>query len=141
MGMMKVVTGMSNHRPSQVEAEPTWDEAVAELEAGAPAEVVRSARSVAVEYRYSDGVWRATSPDIVGFVATGQTFAEVKTHAREDLASYLDAAVSIDERCVQQAGVTLGVSRKVVIFEGLAESLASASGFLAVLSPSRATRA
>ena len=77
--------------------EPTWDEAVAALASAEPVEVVRSPRRIIVVYRYADGVFTATSPDVKGFRASGGSLDEARLHAKQDLADFLDPAVKVVE--------------------------------------------
>jgi hypothetical protein len=96
MGIMSVVSDVSTEIDD--EREPTWDEAMAALDAAAPVEVVRSARSVTVIYRYADGMFTATSPDVRGFRVSGPSLHETQRAARDDLADFLDPAVGVVER-------------------------------------------
>lgn len=47
-------------------------------------------RSVEIVYHREDGVWWADSPDMPGFSAAGDTFAETRKLAIEDLSFYFD---------------------------------------------------
>jgi hypothetical protein len=96
VGIMSVVKNMG--RNAGDEHEPTWEEAVAALEAAAPVEVVRPPREVSVVYRYRDGVFTATSPDVRGFRTTGHSLHETRGLALQDLSRFLDPAVRIVER-------------------------------------------
>lgn len=96
MGIISVVTDMG--RNMEDEREPTWDEAVAALEAATPVEVVRSPREVNVIYRYADGIFTATSPEVKGFRITGRSLHETKGLVRQDLGQFLDPAVKLLER-------------------------------------------
>src|SRR5260370_15107071 len=93
---MSVVTDMG--RNVEDEREPTWDEAVAALEAATPVQVVRPPRGVTVVYRYADGVFTATSPDVRGFRTTGRSLHETRSLVRQDLSQFLDPAVKVLER-------------------------------------------
>lgn len=112
--MMKVVEDMAGHMRDDHEPEPTWEEANAAFETAEPAELVRPARNLVVVYRYADGRWSATSPDLEGFGVAGLSLSEVKAKAAEDLASFLDAAVELDEHVVEPA-VTLAPGQKFLI--------------------------
>ena len=96
MGIMSVVTDMDNN--VEDEGEPTWDEAVATLEAATPVQVERPLREVRVVYRYADGVFTATSPDITGLRVTGPSLHETRGLVRQDLERFLDPAVKLVER-------------------------------------------
>ena len=96
MGIMSVVTDMG--RNMEDKREPTWDEAVAALEAANPVEVVRSSREVNVVYRYVDGIFTATSPEVKGFRTTGRSLSEIRSLVRQDLSQFLDPAVKVRER-------------------------------------------
>jgi hypothetical protein len=80
------------------EREPTWDEALAAFEAASPAELVRSPRKITVVYRYADGIFTATSPEIRGFRASGPGLHETRSLVRQDLGRFLDPAVRVLER-------------------------------------------
>lgn len=96
MGIMSVVTKVGTDLED--EREPTWDEAVATLDAAAPVEVVRSPRKVTVMYRYADGIFTATSPEVKGFRTTGRSLHETRRLVSQDLRGFLDPAVEIVER-------------------------------------------
>jgi hypothetical protein len=91
---MKVVRDMQDGH----EREPTWEEAHGAFEAAEPAELVRPARKLHVVYRYADGSWTATSPDLEGFEVMGPSLAETKARAAGDLAAFLDPAVELVEK-------------------------------------------
>jgi hypothetical protein len=93
---MSVVTDMGASK--EYDDEPTWDEAAAAFDAATPVELVRSPRQVTVVYRYTDGLFTATSPDLRGFRATGRTLLEVKDLVSQDLSEFLDPAVEVMER-------------------------------------------
>jgi len=115
--MMKVVNDMREHVHDDQEPEPTWEEASAAFEAAEPAEVIRPARKLVVVYRYADGCWNATSPDLQGFEVVGQSLSVVKAKAAEDLATFLDPAVELEERVAEPA-VTCAPRQKFRIFSG-----------------------
>jgi len=117
LGMMKVVEDMAGNMRDHHEPEPTWVEANAAFEAAEPAELVRPARKLVVVFRYADGCWSATSPDLEGFGVAGLSLPEVKAKAAEDLAAYLDPAVELDERVAEPA-VTLGPRQKFRVVAG-----------------------
>jgi hypothetical protein len=95
VGIMGVVTEVG--RKVVDEREPTWEEAVAAHEAGTPVEIVRPKRQVTVVYRYTDGVFTATSPQLRSLRATGANFQETRRLARQDLDRFLDPAVDVVE--------------------------------------------
>lgn len=119
MGIMSVVSDMGTDMDD--EREPTWEEAVATFNKAAPVELVRSPRKITVVYRYADGVFTATSPDVKGFRATGANLHEAKAAAREDLDRFLDPAVEVLERvpgpdpeiCTAAAGRNWRTSRSL----------------------------
>lgn len=78
--------------------EPTWEEAVAAFEGGTPVRVVRPPRKLTVVYRYADGIFTATSPDLAGFRVTGRSLHETRGLVREDLEDFLDPAVEVIEQ-------------------------------------------
>jgi predicted RNase H-like HicB family nuclease len=94
VGIMNVVTDVG----SNMDDDPTWDEAIATFNAARPEELVRSPHHVTVVYRYADGVFIATSPEVRGFRVTGRNLREARTAAREDLEKFLDPAVEVRER-------------------------------------------
>lgn len=81
-----------------------WDEAVVMFENAAPVEVERGARTLRIEYRRHLGGWRATSPDIPGFEASGGSLADTKRRVRDDLTGWLDGGVTVAERTIARAG-------------------------------------
>jgi hypothetical protein len=93
VGIMSVVNGMGTDMDD--EREPTWEEAVAAFNRAAPVELVRSPRKITVVYRYADGIFTATSPDVKSFRVTGPNLHETKAAAREDLQRFLDPAVEV----------------------------------------------
>jgi hypothetical protein len=95
VGIMSVVTEMG--RNVDDEREPTWDEAIASLETATPVEVVRPQREVKVIYRYADGIFTATSPDVRGFRVTGPSMHETRAYVQQDLEKFLDPDVKIKE--------------------------------------------
>lgn len=96
MGIMNVVTDVDSNMDD--EREPTWDEALAAFEAASPVELVRPPRQVTVIYRYADGVFTATSPEIKGFRTSGPSLHETRSLVRQDLDRFLDPAVKVLER-------------------------------------------
>jgi len=99
------------------EPEPTWEEAHVAFETAEPAELVRPARKLRVVYRYADGSWSATSPDLEGFEVTGPSLAETKAKAAEDLAAFLDPAVELDEQEAASA-FKLAPPQTLVVVDG-----------------------
>ena len=94
---------MARHVERDSGSDPTWDEAVAGFEAGQPAELARSPRTVAIEYRYADGRWWATSPELTGFALCASSLPEVKSLVADKLVAYLDPAVKLEEHVVEPA--------------------------------------
>lgn len=78
--------------------EPTRDEAVAALEAGEPAEVVRPARTLVIDVACIGREWTATSTQLSGFTAYGDDRAGVEKAARANLAAWLGPHVTIEFR-------------------------------------------
>lgn len=76
----------------------TREQLVAAFDAATPGEVIRTPRSIMVIYRYAGGRWHASSPQLRGFEAHGDSLAETQRAAQEDLSDYLDPAVWLDER-------------------------------------------
>src|SRR5689334_2547483 len=95
MGIMNVVEDMGRHVDG--EPDPTWDEAVAAFEAAAPARLVRPSRQLRVVYRYADGIFTATSPDLTDLKITGRSMYETRRLVREDLDGWLDPGVEVIE--------------------------------------------
>lgn len=96
MGIMNVVTDVGANMDD--EREPTWDEAVAALEAAVPVEVMRQRRQITVVYRYVDGIFTATSPEVAGFRVSGSSLFETRTFVKQDLERFLDPTVDVRER-------------------------------------------
>jgi hypothetical protein len=96
VGIMSVVEDVDKYTGD--EPEPTWDEAVAAFETATPVELVRPRRHVTVVYRYADGSFTATSPDLTGFGISGRSLRETIELVKQDLAGFLDPAVEILER-------------------------------------------
>lgn len=96
MGIMSVVEDVGTQMDD--EPDPTWDEAVAVFEAATPVELVRGPREITVVYRYADGSFTATSPDLTGFEVSGQSLHETRGLVQQDLAGFLDPAVKVIER-------------------------------------------
>lgn len=101
---------MARHVESESEPDPTWEEAVAEFEAGEPVELVRSPRKVMIDYRYIDDRWWATSSALAGFVVSAASLPEAKALVAAELAGYLDPAVRLDERVVEPV-ITRGAAQ------------------------------
>jgi hypothetical protein len=80
------------------EPDPTWEEAIAAFRAATPARVVRPPRQLTVVYRYADGTFTATSPDLRGFKVSGSSLYEAQQLVRDDLADFLDPVVKVVER-------------------------------------------
>jgi hypothetical protein len=95
VGIMSVVKDVGAHMDD--ETEPTWDEAVAALEAAEPVELVRGPREITVLYRYADGRFTATSPDVTGFKISARSLHETRSLVQHDLADFLDPAVKVVE--------------------------------------------
>jgi hypothetical protein len=93
---MSVVTDVGRNMDD--EDEPTWDEAVASFDAATPVELARSPRQVTVLYRYANGVFTATSPELGGFRITGRSLPEAMGLVRHGLEGFLDPAVKVLER-------------------------------------------
>jgi hypothetical protein len=96
VGIMNVVTDVGANMDD--EREPTWDEAVAALEAAVPVEVMRQRRQITVVYRYVDGIFTATSPEVAGFRVSGSSLFETRTFVKQDLERFLDPTVDVRER-------------------------------------------
>lgn len=94
MGIMSVVSDVD----AEMDDEPTWEEAMAALQDATPVEVARSPRSITVIYRYADGMFTASSPDVRGFHVSRPSLRETRRAARDDLADFLDPAVEVRER-------------------------------------------
>jgi hypothetical protein len=95
VGIMSVVEDMGRHTDD--EPDPTWEEAVASFEAATPVRVVRPLRQLTVVYRYADGIFTATSPDLTGFEVSGRSLYETRNLVQQDLAGFLDPAVEVIE--------------------------------------------
>jgi len=90
------VEGVGRHMDD--EQDPTWDEAVAAFEAATPVELVRPLRKITVAYRYADGTFTATSPDLRGFEVSGSSLSETKRLVALNLRGFLDPTVELLER-------------------------------------------
>lgn len=102
---------------NDADPDPTWEEAVAEFEAGEPVELVRSPRKLMIEYKYADGYWRATIPGLTGFTVTAASLPQAKARVGADLATYLDSAVELDERVVEPP-INRGAEQTLEIHRG-----------------------
>jgi hypothetical protein len=96
VGIMSVVESVN--RRMDDEPDPTWDEAVAAFQAATPVELVRGPRRIAVVYRYANGTFTATSPDIAGFEISGPSLDQTRRLVQQDLIGFLDPAVEVIER-------------------------------------------
>ena len=76
----------------------TWEEALAAFEAATPVKVVRSPRTVTVEYRHEGGAVIATSPELPGLQRSGRNLDEARSAMRDLLEPFLDLGVTIAER-------------------------------------------
>ena len=76
--------------------DPGWEEALAAFGAGEPADLARGPRALIIECCYAGGGWAATSPDLAGFQVYGPSRAGVQRAARDDLAAWLDPAVTLE---------------------------------------------
>jgi hypothetical protein len=113
--MMSVVEDMDVHdRQDDAEPGPSWEDAVAEWDAGEPADLERLPRKITILYRYIDGRFHATSPDLTGFEVSGPSLHETTQLVRANLRDYLDPAVELDERIPPQDPGTEGASRQVL---------------------------
>jgi predicted RNase H-like HicB family nuclease len=136
-GIMKVMNDMAEPLQGDDEPEPSLDDMVAAFEAAQPVELVRSRRKLIVEYRYEDGHWRATSPDLMGFEVSGRSLHEIRQRVKADLAGYLDPEVELDERAPDPAA-TRGASRsRVTAAPVVITNSSTTSRSRIVVSPSR----
>ncbi len=135
---MSVVEDMDVHdRQDDGEPDPTWDEAVAEWDAGEPADLERQPRKITILYRYNNGRFHATSPDLTGFEIPGPSLHETKQLVRAALRDWLDPAVELVERMPRQGPETESASRQVVTgVSPLVLSPASYGRVSAFMSPS-----
>lgn len=99
--MIEGVEDMAKLPEQDSEPDPTWEEAVAEFEAGQPVELIRSPRALLIEYRYADGRWLATSPRLTGLSVSAASLPEAKTLVAESLDGYLDPAASLYDHVVE----------------------------------------
>jgi hypothetical protein len=136
--MMSVVEDMDvDDRQDDAEPSPSWDEAVAEWDAGEPADLERPPRKITILYRYNNGRFHATSPDLTGFEVPGPSLHETKQLVRAALKDYLDPAVELNERMPPQGPETESASRQVVTDAGpLILSPTSRGRVSAFMSPS-----
>jgi hypothetical protein len=111
---MRDMDELADRSSDEDDREPRLAEMIAAFEAGEPVDLVRPARTLTVEYRYTDGRWHATSPDLTGFEVTGRSLHEIRQLVRADLADYLDPAVTLDER-VPDDSETEGASRSQIM--------------------------
>jgi hypothetical protein len=94
--MMSVVESMEM-RHSDAEGDSDWADALADWTVGEPVDLTRPARKITIVYRYTDGRFYATSPDLTGFDLSGGNLHETRQLVREDLARFLDPAVELRE--------------------------------------------
>jgi hypothetical protein len=92
---MSVVEDMGRHIDD--EPDPTREEAIAAFEAATPARLVRPPRRLTVVYRYADGIFTATSPDLTDLEVTGRSMYETRKLVHQDLDDFLDPAVEVIE--------------------------------------------
>jgi predicted RNase H-like HicB family nuclease len=92
---MGVVTDVGRNKTDM--REPTWEEAAAVQAAATPVEVVRPKRQVIVTYRFEDGVFTATSPQLRSLRITGPTLEQTMSLVRQALDRFLDPAVEVRE--------------------------------------------
>ena len=111
---MRAMNDMAESAQDDQEPEPQLDEVLAAFEAGEPVELVRPTRALIVEYRYADGSWTATSPDLSGFEMSSPSLHEIRRDVKAHLARYLDQTSTLDERVPDDA-VTQGASRSQVV--------------------------
>lgn len=111
---MEVVEDVMEYPLDDAEPEPTWDEAVAAFEAGRQVDLVRSPRKLIIEYRYADGSWHATSPDLASFEMSGSSLYGIRQQVKAELQDYLDPAVTLAEQVPDEAE-TVGASRSQVL--------------------------
>jgi hypothetical protein len=113
--MMSVVEDMDVHeRQDNTGPDPSWEDAVAEWDAGEPVDLERPRRKLTIQYRYIDGRFYATSPDLTGFEVSGPSLYETTQLVRADLQDFLDCTVELDEHMPRQEPNTEGASRQVV---------------------------
>jgi hypothetical protein len=110
---MMVMNDVAQRRPEDEEPEPSLGELLEWFEAGEPVDLVRSPRRLPVEYRYSDGMWHATSPAIASYAREARTLFEARRAVHDDLAAYVPPETPIDEHVVE-APVTEGTGITVV---------------------------
>jgi hypothetical protein len=132
VGIMSVVEGVGRHMED--DQEPTWEEAVAEFEAAAPVELVRPPRKFTVVYRYTDGIFTATSPALRSFELTGRSLHETRELVKRDLGEFLDPEVEVEERYPASVPATAAASSSRL-------DAPSLPGVLTVSSVAGATRA
>lgn len=126
-GMMSGMDDTAAWRPDDADEEDLSLEALtAAFEAGTPVDLARSARKIVIEYAYEDHAWRATSPDLTGFAVEGPSLHEARRIVKADLASYLDPAVTLEER-VPEAGMSVSTSRDRVMNAPISVVLRSAN--------------
>ena len=101
------------------EFEPSWEEAHAAFAAAEPAELVRPARKLRVVYQRLNGGWTATSPDLEGFEVTGVSLEEAKARATENLSSFLDPAVEVDEKEVVEIEAIVATDHPLPAYGGV----------------------
>jgi predicted RNase H-like HicB family nuclease len=111
------------------EPAPSWEQAVAEFEAGEPGEVVPAPQTIMVIYQYLAGKWHAYSPSIKGFEAQGRSFAETRAAVRADLGGYLHPLVALDERVWHPWQVTTQIAGPILVI-GTSVTASTATGTL-----------
>lgn len=114
--MMSVVEDMGLHEDQgKGQSDLSWEDAAAEWDAGEEVELERPHRKITIQYRYVDGRFIATSPDLTGFEVTGPSLYETTQLVRADLQEFLDNTVELDERMPRQEQNTEGASRQVML--------------------------
>jgi predicted RNase H-like HicB family nuclease len=117
--MMNVMEDMDvDKRHDDDRPDLSWEDAVAEFEGGEPVELVRPPRKVTIVYRYTDGQFYASSPDLTGFEVSGASLHETRQLAKQDLAGYLDAAIELVERIPRPNPTTRGARSRSRVTRG-----------------------
>ena len=98
-------SGVERAVPGSSASDPSWDEAVAAFGSGEPVELIRPARTLVIDVAHIGNCWIATSSQLAGFRQIGKDRAAVEMAAGEDLAGWLDSAVTVEFREAVTPGI------------------------------------
>lgn len=80
------------------ELDPTWEEALATFEKGEPVELIRHPVTLVIELSDRWDCWRASSPQLTGFLLYADTRELAEANARKELEPWLGDHVTLEFR-------------------------------------------